>query len=134
MTAKRAGWIVLMIIAGAFSTGVSAYGARAVIVIDYRFSTLLSLLYCVFPVLSLPVLLVVLVFRRLAALQAIFVVAWLPVYTALTWRNCRSVGICDSVVSTFMVVLTTHVVLAYIASAVCVLAANSLREQKASRA
>lgn len=134
MTAKRAGWIVLMIVAGVLSCDVSAFGARAAIVIDFRFSTILSILYCAPPILCLPVLLLMVAFRRLAAVQAILVLAWLPVYTALTWRNCTSVGICDSVASTVMQVLTTHVMLAYLASAVCVLAATVLRERKAGGA
>jgi hypothetical protein len=101
---------------------------------DFRFFPLLSFFYCALPILSLPVFLLTLAFRRLAVLQAIFVLAWLPVFVALNWRTCVDMGFCGSVAATVFRSLMFRFTLAFFATAFCSLAATAVGKKPGNRA
>jgi len=129
MTSRRMGWLVFTAFAGLFSCWVSAYGVSSAHSMDLHFNPVLSSLYCALPILSLPVLLVSLIVPRLAALQIIFALSWVPIYSALNWRTCSSLGYCGSVASTVLATLVIPVVLGYFCAAVCNVAASALRRR-----
>jgi hypothetical protein len=113
MTIRTIGSLVLTISAGLLSFAVMAHGVFSAVVIDTRFNPVLSVLYCVLPILSFPLFLLAQIFRKLIALQAILALAWLPVYSALNWRACASHGYCTGVAATVWMTVTTKPVLAF---------------------
>jgi hypothetical protein len=112
-----------MIPAGVFSFLLVLYGLAAVRGIDLRQNTLLPFAYCVLPLLSLPVYLLTLGVRKLLPLQAVLVLAYIPVYSALNWRSCAELGYCGSVASVVLTTITTSKVMLYWGVALCSLAA-----------
>ena len=72
-------------------------GLAAVRGLDLRQNTVLSAAYCALPLLSLPLYLLALGVRKLLPLQAVLVLAYIPVYSALNWRTCAELGYCGSV-------------------------------------
>jgi hypothetical protein len=127
MTTRRMGSLALTVLAGLLCCWVSAYGARSAHSIDFRFNPVLSILYCALPILSFPVFLLSLIVPRIAALQIVLAIAWLPVYSALNWRTCSSFGYCAGVASTVLATLVIPEVLAYFGAAICNVAASALR-------
>jgi hypothetical protein len=123
MAVRRIGWLGLLGFAGWLSYAVTAHGVGSAAGIDLRFNPTLSFLYCALAILSFPVFLFALAFRKLAALQPIFAIAYLAVYSALNWRTCASLGDCGSVPETVLLTLRTHSALAFFAVAICSLAA-----------
>ena len=119
----------LMILAGILSFAVMGWGVYSTISIDFRPNPVLTFFYCVLPTLSFPVCLLAIVFRKLAVLQAVFALSWLAVYSVMNWRNCSALGLCGSAGATVWMTLTTRVMMAYIGSAACMLAAPRLRAQ-----
>jgi len=121
-----------MILAGILSFAVMGWGIYSTLSIDFRPNPVLTFFYCVLPILSFPVYLLLLAFRRAAVLPAILAIAWLPVYTAMNWRSCTALGLCGGIGSTVMMTLTTPVMMAYMASAACMLVSARIREQEGS--
>ncbi len=73
---------------------------------------------------SFPLFLLALVVRRLLPLQAILVLAYIPVYSALNWRTCAELGYCGSVASVVMLTITTTKVLLFGGVGLCSVAAR----------
>jgi hypothetical protein len=131
MTIRTIGSVVLTILAGLLSFAVMAHGVFSAVVIDSHFNPVLSVLYCVLPILSFPLFLLGLLFRKLIPIQAILALAWLPVYSALNWRACASHGYCTSVAATVWMTFKTNPVLAFLG--VALLSAAALALKTASR-
>jgi hypothetical protein len=102
-----------MILAGVFSCLLTLYGLAAVRGLDLRQNTWLSVAYCALPLLSLPLHLLALAVRRLLPIQAILVLAYIPVYSALNWRTCAELGYCGSVASVVLMTIATSKVLLF---------------------
>jgi hypothetical protein len=113
MTIRTIGSLVLTILAGLLSFAVMAHGVFSAVVIDTRFNPVLSVLYCVLPILGFPLFLLGLLFPKLVPLQSVLALAWLPVYSALNWRACASHGYCISVGATVWMTFRTNPVLAF---------------------
>ena len=109
--------------AGIFSCLLTLYGLAAIRGLDLRQNTLLSVAYCALPLLSLPLYLLALVARRLLLLQALLVLAYIPVYSALNWRTCAELGYCGSVASVVLMTIATPKVLLFWGVALSSLAA-----------
>ena len=93
VTTRRSSLKEFTIPAGIFSCLLTLYGLAAIRGLDLRQNTLLSVAYCALPLLSLPPYLLALVARRLLLLQAVLVLAYIPVYSALNWRTCAELEI-----------------------------------------
>jgi hypothetical protein len=63
--------------------------------------------------LSLPLYLLALVARRLLLFQAVLVLAYIPVYSALNWRSCAELGYCGSLWSVVLMTTETSKVLLF---------------------
>lgn len=113
VTMQRNNRKIFTVPAGIFSCLLTLYGLAAVRGIDLRQDTVLSAAYCVLPLLSLPLYLLALFVRRLLPLQAILVLAYIPVYSALNWRTCADLGYCGSVASVVLMTIATSKVLLF---------------------
>ncbi len=129
MAMRRTARSCLLLFAGLTSFAMMVFGARAAAGIDVHFNPVLSILYVILPVLSCPLLLLALVFRRLFVLQPILAVAFLAVYSALNWRTCASFGDCGSVAATVLLTCRTHSVLAFFAVALFSMAVLMLNKR-----
>jgi hypothetical protein len=127
MTTRTIGSLVLTLLTGLLSFSVMAHGVSSAVVIDTRFNPVLSVLYCVLPILSFPLFLLGQIFRKLIALQAILALAWLPVYSALNWRACASHGYCTSAAATVWMTFKTTPALAFFAVVLLSSAALALK-------
>lgn len=114
---------VFTIPAGVFSCLLALNGMAAVRGLDIRQNTLLSVAYGALPLLSFPFFLLALVVRRLLPLQAILVLSYIPVYSALNWRTCAELGYCGSIASVVLMTVTTTKVLLFWGVALSSLAA-----------
>jgi len=127
MTIRTIGSLVLTIPAAVLSFAVMAHGLFSAVVIDTRFNPVLSVLYCVLPILIFPLFLLGQLFRKLIPLQAILALAWLPVYSALDWRACASHGYCASVAGTVWMTFKTDPVMAFFGVALLSVVALALK-------
>ena len=92
---------------------VSLHGLWGVYGIDFRIDTLVSSLYCVFPVASFFIFLFVIVFQILEiALHAVVAIGYLTTFSILNWRTCAELGYCKTVASTLFETFSTKPVLA----------------------
>jgi hypothetical protein len=123
VTMRRSGPKEFTIPAGIFSCLLTLYGLAALRGLDLRQNTLLSVAYCSLPLLSLPLYLLALVARRLLLLQALLVLAYIPVYSALNWRTCAELGYCGSVASVVVMTIATSKALLFWGVALSSLAA-----------
>ncbi len=114
---------VFTIPAGILSCLLTLYGLAAVRGMDLRQNTFLSVVYCGLPLLSLPLYLLARAVRKLLPLQAILVLVYIPVYSALNWRTCAELGYCGSVWSVVLATITTSKVLLFWGVALSTLAA-----------
>ena len=112
-----------MIPAGLFSCLLTLYGLAAIRGLDLRQNTLLSVVYCALPLLSLPLYLLGLAVRRLLPVQVVLVFAYIPVYFALNWRTCAELGYCGSKASVVFMTIGTPKVLLFLGVALSSLAA-----------
>jgi hypothetical protein len=117
------------ILSGIFSGALTVYGLAAVIGMDLRQDTVLSVAYCALPLLSLPLYLFALSVRWLLPLQVILVLIYIPVYSALNWRTCAELGYCGSVASVLLMTMTTARVLLFCVVGVCSLAAFAVERR-----
>jgi hypothetical protein len=113
MTMRRESRRLFTIPAELFSCLLTLYGLAAVRGLDLRQNTLLSVAYCALPLLSLPLYLLALAARRLLLLQALLVLAYIPVYSALNWRTCAELGYCGSVASVVLMTIESSKVLLF---------------------
>lgn len=127
MIAWRVSRAVLVLLAALFCCAVTLFGVRAAGVIDFRFNTALSILYCALPLLSLPVLLLAQAFRRVLPLLAALPIAHLAVYAALNWRTCSAAGYCGTVAAIVLITLRTAVMKQFFAAAICAVAAAAAK-------
>jgi hypothetical protein len=102
--------------------------------IDLRVNPVISILFCVLPILSFPVFLAGFLFRKAAVLQPILAVAFLAAYAFLNWRTCSSLGYCGSVPSIVWMTLTTPASITFFTVALTSVAALSLDERGQSHA
>ncbi len=124
LTMHRIFQVCIVLLAGLLSFAVTLFGMYSAVAIDVHFNAMLSILYCVLAILSLPVFLLALAFRKLIALQAILAIAYLAVYSALNWRTCAALGYCSSIASTVLATLKTRSALAFFAAAFLSIAAT----------
>jgi hypothetical protein len=124
MTMRRSSRRLFTIPAGVLSCLLAINGLAAVRGLDLRQNTVLSIAYCALPLMSFPLFLLALVVRRLLPLQAILVLAYIPVYSALNWRTCAELGYCGSVASVVMLTITTTKVLLFGGVGLCSVAAR----------
>lgn len=113
MTIRGIIWAVLLCIAGVISAIVSVHGVWSLLALDLRQDTILSCVYCVMPILSFPVLLLVRPQSRSAILLSLMALTYVGAYSTLNWRTCSELGYCESVVATVMQTLSTNMVLAF---------------------
>jgi hypothetical protein len=132
MTVRRMVQVCLVLAAGFLSCVVSLFGVASAMGVDVHFNPVLSMLYCVLPILSLPLFLLAFIIRKLVALQAILAIGYVAVYAALNWRTCASFGYCGSVASTVLQALRTHSVIAFFAAAILSIAAMYLARTEPS--
>jgi hypothetical protein len=104
---------VFTVPAGIFSFLLTLYGLAAIRGLDFRQNAVLSVAYCVLPLLSLPLYLLALWARKLLALQVVLVLAYVPIYAALNWRTCAELGYCGSVFSVVMTTIETSKVMLF---------------------
>ena len=109
--------------AGLLSCLLTLYGMAAVRGMDLRQNTVLSVIYCALPLLSLPLYFLTLAVRRLLPLQAILALAYIPIYSALNWRTCAALGYCGSVAAVVLTTIMTQKVLLFWGVGLCSLAA-----------
>jgi hypothetical protein len=114
---------IFTIPAGVFSGLLAFYGLAAIRGLDLRQNTLLSVAYCALPLLSLPLFLLALAVRRLLPLQALLLLAYIPVYSVLNWRTCAELGYCGSMASVVHMTIATPKVLLFWGVALSSLAA-----------
>jgi hypothetical protein len=125
---------VFRVVAGVLSLAVLGYGARSCGSADFRQDAVLMGLFCILPLLSLPVFLLSFKWSRCsAALQWIFAVGYLAVYSMLDWRTCAELGYCRGVAWTVFETSKARPVEAYFAVAVFSLAALSLNGMRVAR-
>jgi hypothetical protein len=129
MTDRNLIRIGLTWIAGLLSFAVLGHGLYWAWSIDIRFNPALSILFCALPILSFPVFLIGLLFRRIAVLQPILAFAFFAVYSALNWRTCSALGYCGSIGSVVWMTLTTRTVLTFFGAAICTVAARIIDDR-----
>lgn len=123
MKIRGAAWLALMTVGGLLSAGVTLYGMFSFYSVDFRQDRLLTILFCLLPVLCFPAFLLVRPARRSIALQAAIAPAYLAVYSILDWRTCAELGYCGSVISTVLETLRTPQMLACFGAALSSFAA-----------
>jgi hypothetical protein len=123
----------LTVLAGILSCLLMLMGMFAATGIDFRLSTSLSVLYCALPILSFPIYLLALTFRRLAPIQAVLAIVFVFVYAALNERPCSELEYCGNHLAVVLMTLETPRVLAYFGVAICSLAAFVLDHRPVSR-
>lgn len=108
MNVKEIAWLVCRVVTGILCMFVSMRGLYAFWAIDLRADTILSVLFCALPTLSI----VVFLFARLpwpeVSLHAAIAFGYLATYSALNWRTCAALGYCGSVRSTILETARTH--------------------------
>jgi hypothetical protein len=102
--------------------------------IDPRFNPLLSTLYYALPLASFPVFLVGLAWRRVAIVQVILALAYLPVCVMLGWRQCSSLGYCTTVAAVTFVNMQSRPVLAFLGTAIASVVVMVMRERSSPQA
>jgi hypothetical protein len=115
MTVRGIIWVVLLALAGIVSAGVTVRGVWSAMSIDLNQDTLLSLVYCVLPILCFPVFLLIRPPRRSAILLSLMALTYLGAYSALNWRTCSELGYCESLPAIVMQTLSTNMVLGFFA-------------------
>ncbi|MGA8727619.1 MAG: hypothetical protein WB608_02630 [Terracidiphilus sp.] len=113
MKIREFGVLALATIAGLLSAVVTLGGLYSVYGLDFRRDTVLSVLYCLLPILCFPVFILVRPAQRSAAIAAVLAVAYLVVYSMLNWRTCAEYGYCGSVASAVMETLKTRTTSCY---------------------
>jgi len=115
MTIRGIIWAVLLCVAGILSAGVSILGVWSVLAVDLKQDTVLSCVYCVLPILCLPVFILVRPQNRSALLLSLMALTYLGTYSILNWRTCSELCYCESVMTTVMQTLNTNSVLGFFA-------------------
>lgn len=113
MKIREFGGLALTTMAGLLSAIVTLSGLYSIYGLDFRRDTVLSVLYCLVPILCFPVFILVRRTRWSAAIAGVLAVAYLAVYSMLNWRTCAQLGYCGSVASTVMETLKTRTASCY---------------------
>lgn len=100
MKLKELCWLGARTITGILSMVVTMHAAYSALGVDFRFNSIVSILYCVLPGLSFFVFLFAKPARLEIALHAAIAIGFLIVSTALAWRACAELGYCSTVGST----------------------------------
>ena len=116
-------WLLLRVAVGLSSAFVSLHGFYGVYGIDFRRDTLVSVLYCIFPVLSFFIFLFVKAAKCELSLYIVIAIGYLTTFSMLNWRTCAEMGYCGTVASTVLETLETKPVLAAFAVVLCALLA-----------
>jgi hypothetical protein len=117
-------WICLRVVVGLSSAFVTLHGLFGVYGLDFRRNTLVSALYCAFPVLSFFLFLFVKAAKPEAILHIVIACGYLTTFSMLNWRTCAEMGYCGTVTSTVVETLETKPILAAFVVVLCVLLAN----------
>lgn len=112
MNAREAVWTATRTLAGLCAALVTVHAVYAGIVTDLRFNPFTSILYCVFPLSSFPVFMLVHKARLEFGLQCVLASGYWITYSMLSWRACSANGYCGTVTGTVLNTLGTKWVLA----------------------
>jgi hypothetical protein len=112
MKARETAWLGARTFAGVLSMFVSLHAGFSALGVDFRFSPLLSILYCLVPGLSFAVFFFARPPRLEIKLHALLAMVYLTVYTMLNWRACAELGYCGAIGSTLIETLQVRPVLA----------------------
>ena len=112
MTPRKILWIVLRTAAGACALFVTLHGLRGAYGIEFRTDTLISVVYCAFPIASFFVFLFVKAPKVEIALHLLIAIGYWSAFSFLNWRTCAELGYCSTVASTVLMTLSTKPVLA----------------------
>lgn len=108
MKIREFGGLALTAMAGVVSAIVTLSGVYSIYGLDFRQDAVLSVLYCLLPILCFPVFILVRPAIRSTAAIAVCAAAYLVVYSMLNWRTCAAIGYCGSVASTVLETLMTR--------------------------
>ncbi|MGO9437558.1 MAG: hypothetical protein ACLPH3_13475 [Terracidiphilus sp.] len=126
-------WVGLRGAAGLCSIFVSVRGFDGMYGIDFRIDTLISILYCVFPVASFFIFIFVKPPKLEVSLHALIAIGYLTTFSILNWRTCAELGYCESVATTVLGTLRTWPVAAGFGVVVFCLAAHFLGRRPRNR-
>ncbi|MGA7107089.1 MAG: hypothetical protein WBY75_05065, partial [Terracidiphilus sp.] len=91
--------------------------------LDFRRDTMVSTLYCIFPILSFFIFLFVKAPKLELSLHLVIAIGYLTTFSMLNWRTCAEMGYCSSVASTVLETISTKPMLAAFAVVLCALLA-----------
>jgi hypothetical protein len=112
MKVRETAWLGTRTVAGILSMFVSLNAGFSALGVDFRFSPLLSVLYCLVPGLSFAVFFFGRPPRLEFELHALLAIVYLTVYTMLNWRACAELGYCGAMSSTVIETLQVRPVMA----------------------
>jgi hypothetical protein len=113
MTIRGIAWVVILVLAGILSAGVTVTGIWSALGLDFAQDTVLSIVYCAMPMLCFPVFLLMRSRSQSGILLSLMALTYLGAYSTLNWRTCSELGYCMSMLGTVMETLSTNVVLAF---------------------
>ena len=98
-------WLVVRASAGILAMLLTFRGFYSAWAVDFRFSTLLTLSYCIAPGISVFVFLFARRFPLEFTLQCLSALVYTGSFTALNWRTCSAYGYCESIGTTALMTL-----------------------------
>lgn len=124
MTIRGITWVVLLVLAGILSAGVTLNGIWSATGLDFAQDTVLSIVYCAMPILCFPVFLLMRLQSQSGILLSLMAITYVGAYSALNWRTCSELGYCASMLETVAQTLSTNVVLAFFGVVILILIAQ----------
>ena len=98
-------WLVARAISGILAMMLTFRGLYSAWAVDFRFSTLLTLSYCIAPGISVFVFLFARRFQVEIFLQSLIALIYTGCFIALNWRTCSAYGYCESIGATTLMTL-----------------------------
>ncbi len=98
-------WLAARAITGILAMMLTFRGLYSAWAVDFRFSTLLTLSYCIAPGISVFVFLFTRRFPLEFTLQCLVALVYASSFTALNWRTCSAYGYCESMGATTLMTL-----------------------------
>ena len=88
-------WLLLRLAAGLSSAFVTLHGLYGIYGLDFRRDTMVSTLYCIFPILSFFIFLFVKAPKLELSLHLVIAIGYLTTFSMLNWRTCAEMGYCN---------------------------------------
>jgi len=104
-------WLICRACAGILCMMLSFRGLYSAWGVDFRFSTLLTISYCIAPGISIFVFLFTRRFSVEFTLHCLIAVVYTTCFTALNWRTCSANAYCESMTATTFMTLRHESVL-----------------------